>query len=56
MLYLISTTDKSCYIPAVFYLYLVCEIPQDSTDVPKHVVAKVHTLKCVCNFCNNLVL
>ena len=55
MLHLISTTDESCYISAVF-LYLVCEIPQQGTDAPKHVVVKVHTLKCVCNLCNKLVL
>jgi hypothetical protein len=34
----------------------VCEIPQDGTNAPKHVVVKVHTLKCVCNLGNKLVL
>ena len=38
-------------------LCLVYELPENGTDVPKHVgVVKGHTYKCVCNLYINLVL
>ena len=38
-------------------LYLVYELPEDGTDVPKHVgVVTVRTVKRVCKLCINLVL
>jgi hypothetical protein len=37
--------------------YLVYELPEDGTDMLKHVgVVKDHTCKCVLNLCIDLVL
>jgi hypothetical protein len=33
------------------------KLPEDGTDVPKHVVlVKDHTFKCVCNLCIKVIL
>jgi hypothetical protein len=38
-------------------LNLLYELPEDGTDMPKHVgVVKDHNFKCVCGVCTELVL
>jgi hypothetical protein len=50
-----TTTTNTCFCKPA--LNLMCEIPEDGTDVQKHVgVLKDNILKLVCNLCIKLVL
>jgi hypothetical protein len=54
-IYILYTAEVNNYISANFKS--VYELPEDGTDVPKHVVVfKDHTLVHVCNLCVDLVL
>jgi len=56
MLCLVRTTDAICYIYHQV-LNLVYRLPEDGSDVPKHVEAmQDHTLKCVSKMSIKLVL
>jgi hypothetical protein len=55
MLHVMNTADVICFQPAEFNL--AYKLPEDGTDVPKHVGAvKHHVVKCVCNLCIKFVL
>jgi hypothetical protein len=50
-----SIMDAICYIPASYNLF--CELPEDGTDVPKHVgIVKYYAFQYVCNLGILLVL
>jgi hypothetical protein len=55
MLHLMTIAHVICFQSADFNL--MYKLPEDDTDVPKHVGAvKHHAVKCVCSLCIKLVL